>query len=154
MAKRDQKDEPWSDNYPPLRAWLHSRVFERGGHCVSQDFGPKRRYAIEQYHVHGTLVLVLVLADRRGWDAFVPVCKANSIADTLAALDVAVGFTADDPDEPEPRAIHTACRHCGLDIEGWSNGDDWRDRGNNDACPLPRFTRHAPAVDPEQNDTP
>lgn len=33
-----------------------------------------------------------------------------------------------------PHAIHTACRWCGLDIEGWTDSDDWRDRGNNSRC--------------------
>ena len=38
----------------------------------------------------------------------------------------------------QPHAIHTTCRWCGLDIEGWSDSDkyseDWRDRGNNRRC--------------------
>ena len=30
----------------------------------------------------------------------------------------------------------TACKGCGLDIEYWETADhDWRDRGNNSACP-------------------
>ena len=38
----------------------------------------------------------------------------------------------------QPHAIHTTCRWCGLEIEGWSDNDkyseDWRDRGNNRRC--------------------
>lgn len=67
----------------------------------------------------------------------------------LATLVLAALQYANDRAQPaaadnEPHAIHTACRHCGLDIEGWSNSDEWRDRGNNTACPLPRFTLHTP----------
>lgn len=45
--------------------------------------------------------------------------------------------------------IHTACRHCGQDIEGIAPYPvgDWRDRGNNWTCPTPEGDaglRHAP----------
>lgn len=31
----------------------------------------------------------------------------------------------------EPEAVHTSCDVCGTDIEGWTDGGRWRDRGNN-----------------------
>lgn len=41
---------------------------------------------------------------------------------------------------------HTACRHCGQDIEGhwpYRNGE-WRDRGNNRYCPVWGGQIHSP----------
>lgn len=45
------------------------------------------------------------------------------------------------------RVIHTACKHCGQDIEGvvdtskaiyeFEGESEWRDRGNNTHCPTP-----------------
>ena len=37
------------------------------------------------------------------------------------------------PAEHAPEVRHTACKHCGLDIEG-INWSDWRDRGNDTRC--------------------
>lgn len=40
---------------------------------------------------------------------------------------------AGEDDEPA-RIVHTVCQRCGLDVEGWTDRDDWRDRGNNSHC--------------------
>ncbi len=50
------------------------------------------------------------------------------------------------PPAEEPRTvIHTACRHCGLDIEGHAPfpEGEWRDRGNNTQC-NDGANKHAP----------
>lgn len=43
----------------------------------------------------------------------------------------------EDGERPEPEVIHTGCKLCGLDIEGFKpfHFGSWRDRGNNLACP-------------------
>jgi hypothetical protein len=55
-------------------------------------------------------------------------------------------FDLDEAGE-DPGPIHTTCRHCGQDIEGYPQADppDWRDRGNNTECPHPGTGHtHAP----------
>jgi hypothetical protein len=62
----------------------------------------------------------------------------QDIADILRAAGFEI-LDLDDAEEDDqddaPHVIHTACRHCGQDIEGAPGEPEWRDRGNNSTCP-------------------
>jgi hypothetical protein len=50
--------------------------------------------------------------------------------------------------EEEPAVVHTTCRYCELDIEGFApfSEGEWRDRGNNTHCPNFDSKWHEPVV--------
>jgi hypothetical protein len=64
--------------------------------------------------------------------------QIESVADgTIAGASAAVTrATIADVTEPPELVRHTACRHCGADIEGFApfKTAEWRDRGNNTTC--------------------
>lgn len=72
--------------------------------------------------------------------------RATLEARTVAAWeDVVSDAIANGEDD---RIVQTSCRWCGLDIEGDRASNDWRDRGNNARCSVPRSeddAEHEPA---------
>lgn len=62
---------------------------------------------------------------------------ADSISNTEDIIDSrdVIARIEELEQERASAAIHTTCIHCGLDIEGSEDSDDWRDRGNNSHCP-------------------
>jgi hypothetical protein len=86
MAKRDPADEPFTSNYPPLDAWLR----EHGARCDWQiPYGPKSKSAayLECWRCPGSApFVILVRADRAGWDVYTP-CHSAKVDETLADLE-------------------------------------------------------------------
>lgn len=56
-----------------------------------------------------------------------------ALAERLAFKLANPADTEGEPDDA-PHFIHTSCAVCAADIEGSSDSDDWRDRGNNSTC--------------------
>lgn len=51
----------------------------------------------------------------------------------------------------EAHAVHTSCKHCGLDIEGISPFKHWLDRGGNWTCHADGRRLHKPYGRPRRN---
>lgn len=93
MMKRAQEDEPYIDNYPPLRDWL--RKHEMRCHEQIRVGGTKNNpdALIECWYARGAItpVWVVVRANKMGWDLLTGVAT-NSIPETLADAEQRMGL--------------------------------------------------------------
>lgn len=91
--KRAAEDQPWVENYPPLKAWLDKwdmRCQEQhpiGGTPAS----PTAYLEIWSAPRATGLVYVLVRAYRHGWDLLTGV-STNSVPETLADAEQRMGL--------------------------------------------------------------
>lgn len=72
----DQSKKPFVENYPPLKAWLDRNQAK----CQFQQ--PYGKHMIEGWLVAEVMVVIIVYADRGGWDLFTP-CQDTNIEATL-----------------------------------------------------------------------
>jgi hypothetical protein len=72
------------DHSQAIRDWLHAND------AISLTDGTLGNSTVELYAVGQTTVLLQVHANNNGWDVFIPACKENNTAKTLAALDIHV----------------------------------------------------------------
>lgn len=64
-------------------------------------------------------------------------CAAFLVCEGTLTFNLIKKFEEAQKERAMGGARHTACRFCGLDIEGVSpyRKGEWRDRGNNSTCP-------------------
>ena len=93
MAKKsiNDIDKPWTDNYPPLRDWLRKHK----ARCNWQlPLGSKTfpsAYVESWSAPNGREFIVVVQANRLGWNIFTPE-QSNEIVGTLADAEVRLGL--------------------------------------------------------------
>lgn len=89
--RHNGRPEPYVENYPPLREWLHKHEMRcswqtrtmRGAHAsmVEHYIGPG-----------GGQCIVIVHANGNGWDIFTP-CNSTAIDRTFADAELRMGIT-------------------------------------------------------------
>ncbi len=86
---------PTVRNYPPLETWLHAI----GARCLDWTF-PRAiegaeddppRCAIETWQANGTVFMVVIHANRNGWEIFTP-GQSNDIKATFADVEARLGI--------------------------------------------------------------
>lgn len=89
MSRVRTEDRAYVSNYPPLREWLEKHE----ARCMWQEgTGPKDNPDfVECWIVNGVAMIVVVHANRRGWDIFTP-CRDSSIEATLTDAELRCGI--------------------------------------------------------------
>ena len=88
--KRKPEDEPYTDNYPPLKAWLN----KHNGRCVEQvrlNCGTRAEQMLEVWNIGNGSVVIRVWAERAGWDIFTA-HASNSIELALNDAELRLGI--------------------------------------------------------------
>ena len=96
QPETDNSRKPWVSNYPPLKEWLD----KHDATCMWQvpsnpdpgydiDWAPVSY--IECWLVNGRPVIVVVRADKMGWDIFTD-CNSARVDETLADAEKRVGL--------------------------------------------------------------
>ena len=107
MAKRTAKttppkgnsNKPWVANYPPLQVWLHKHEARCMWQwpCGEPPSDPDDRYDwtpcayVECYLVRTKLVIVVVHANRNGWEIYTAP-DALKVDETLAEVERRIGI--------------------------------------------------------------
>lgn len=124
MPKRDSKDEPYVENYAPLKAWLnhHNAV------CVWQiPYGgtkAKPMSYLECYRVGRGLVIVQIFENLHGWEIYTTSCD-NDVAASLRDATVRCKLAPDNRvtiPAPTERTCVTSLRTQG-DVKSVLAGD-------------------------------
>ena len=96
MKKRDPKDEPWTENYPPLAKWLR----EHNALCLSQTLlhgtRAKPLAYIETWMIHARCFVVEVRDEQRGWEIYTSTVSSRVDA-TLIDAEERLGLTSAPP---------------------------------------------------------
>jgi hypothetical protein len=82
---KNWKDEPYLDNYPPLKEWLRKIK----ANCVRQErFGPDM---IETWMANGRGFVLVIRARGHGWNIYTD-CDDNGIEATLRDAEKRLGI--------------------------------------------------------------
>lgn len=89
MAKQNPKDEPFIENYPLLKKWVHHHA----GHCMWQvrvsEFGPM----MEGWMLAGASqhVIIMIQPRGKGWDVYTTLGDGE-VAKTLIDAEMRLGL--------------------------------------------------------------
>jgi len=87
MARTADKDKPYVDNYPPLKAWLDRHEARCNWQLPLGGTKDNPTGFVESFMVKdGGEVIVVIHARQLGWNLYTP-CHSNGIAATLADAD-------------------------------------------------------------------
>lgn len=94
-VKRADEDQPWIENYPPLRDWIRKHEMR----CVHQiPFGgtkaaPEAYLEAWQAPNCAVMVWMVVRSNKHGWDLMTGV-STNSVTETLEDAERRMGLKA------------------------------------------------------------
>lgn len=90
-SQRPNADQPWISNYPPLKAWL-DKIGAMCGQQVPLGDPEEPRAYFELWSVTGgKSFMLIVFANRNGWEIYTPV-YTNKVAETLADAEKRLGI--------------------------------------------------------------
>lgn len=104
-TKKDTNNKPYTSNYPVLERWLEKNAQV----CQWQIKLPHA--AVECWLVNGRPVIIIVYANRMGWDVYTAL-DTNKIEESLMNAESRVGLT-----KPDANTDWTAQRKARIIIE-------------------------------------